>query len=201
MKRKFLLAATLLIGFTSACASPAVEPTPEPTATPIPPTATLAPTATPVLPLTLTSAAFENGGDLTNEFFYKMGTQCSGENVSPPLAWSGGPAGTQSFALTVVDPDGNNWVHWVQFNIPTDVTELPSTVGGPEAGVKGRNYFYTLGYGGPCPPGGDHHYVFTLYAVDSLLPLKEAALYDKVMAALDGHVLEEVELIGIGSPQ
>ncbi|HEY2981150.1 MAG TPA: YbhB/YbcL family Raf kinase inhibitor-like protein, partial [Anaerolineales bacterium] len=90
-------------------------------------------------------------------------------------------------------------IHWVQFNVPPGVTELPETVGGPDIGVKGRNYFYQPGYGGPCPPGGTHRYEFTLYALDSMLPLETNTSYEKVVAAMEGHILEQVSLIGLSS--
>lgn len=204
MRLKLLLFFLPVLILVSACAAPTAAPTatPSPSPTPIPATATLAPTATPDLPLTLTSAAFEAGGEIPAQYFYSMANnQCKGENISPELSWSGLPEGTQTLALTVVDPDGQNWVHWVQFNIPTDVTELPEANGGPEAGVKGKNSFFALGYGGPCPPGGSHHYVFTLYALDTMLALDEGASYGTVMAAMEGHVLEQVELVGMGTRQ
>jgi Raf kinase inhibitor-like YbhB/YbcL family protein len=103
------------------------------------------------------------------------GFGCSGKNVSPPLKWSGAPAATQSFAVTVYDPDaptGSGWWHWVVYNIPSTVTELAAGAGGtggklPAGAVQGRTDFGTALYGGPCPPPGDrpHHYVFTVYAL------------------------------------
>jgi Raf kinase inhibitor-like YbhB/YbcL family protein len=113
-------------------------------------------------------------GTLANDQVYD-GFGCSGRNISPALTWSGAPAGTKSFALTVYDPDaptGSGWWHWVVYDIPASVTELAEGAGDaggslPASAKQGRTDFGTAGYGGPCPPAGDkpHHYVFTLYAL------------------------------------
>lgn len=104
------------------------------------------------------------------------GFGCSGENVSPALTWSDAPAGTQSFALTVYDPDaptGSGWWHWVVINIPANVTSLKAGAGTadgkllPAGSQQVRTDFGAAGYGGPCPPAGDkpHRYIFTVYAL------------------------------------
>ena len=101
---------------------------------------------------------------------------CSGANVSPSLAWTGAPAGTKSFALTVYDPDaptGSGWWHWVVYNIPASAKAIAAGAGDPKkstlptGSVQGNTDFGTPGYGGPCPPAGDkpHRYIFTLYAL------------------------------------
>jgi Raf kinase inhibitor-like YbhB/YbcL family protein len=124
---------------------------------------------------TLTSAAFAPGGMLTNEQVYD-GFGCTGENVSPALAWSDAPAGTKSFALMVHDPDaptGSGWWHWVVYNLPASAHSLPAGAGSadgkhlPAGAAQGRTDFGTLGYGGACPPQGDkpHRYEFRLYAL------------------------------------
>jgi Raf kinase inhibitor-like YbhB/YbcL family protein len=104
------------------------------------------------------------------------GFGCSGQNISPSLAWTGAPAGTKSFALTMYDPDaptGSGWWHWVVYNIPASAKAIPAGAGDPKkpgmpaGAVQGNTDFGTPGYGGPCPPAGDkpHRYVFTLYAL------------------------------------
>jgi len=100
---------------------------------------------------------------------------CSGQNVSPALSWSHAPAGTQSFALLVHDPDaptGSGWWHWLVYDIPATVTSLPAGAGDPKtkllppSALQGRTDFGTYAYGGPCPPPGKlHHYHFRLYAL------------------------------------
>lgn len=98
---------------------------------------------------------------------------CSGGNVSPQLSWTGAPAGTKSFAITLYDqdaPTGSGWWHWVAVNIPASVTQLASGASPskmPAGTVETRTDFGKPGYGGPCPPPGDkpHHYLFTIYAL------------------------------------
>jgi Raf kinase inhibitor-like YbhB/YbcL family protein len=104
------------------------------------------------------------------------GWGCTGKNVSPELEWSGAPAGTKSFALTVYDPDaptGSGFWHWQIFNLPASAAKLEAGAGDPKGGkapkgsVQGRNDYGNVGYGGPCPPPGHgpHRYVFTLFAL------------------------------------
>jgi Raf kinase inhibitor-like YbhB/YbcL family protein len=123
----------------------------------------------------LESAEVKPGAAITDAQVYK-GFGCTGGNVSPSLAWKNAPAGTQSFAITVYDPDaptGSGWWHWVVFNLPADTKSLPAGAGDPAANkmpagaVQSRTDFGAPGYGGPCPPQGDkpHRYVFTVYAL------------------------------------
>ena len=158
-------------------------------------TAAAAPTATG--PFTLSSPAFKDGEQMATRYVFKIPGQCNGENYSPALNWRGVPAGTQSFAITVIDPDGGNWLHWLQFDIPADVVSLPEAVGGPKTGIQGGNDFGALGYGGPCPPGGTHHYIFTLYALDTRLELQEGASLKDLNSAMNGHILAETQLTGL----
>ncbi len=127
-----------------------------------------------------------------------------GENISPALAWQGAPANTASFALLVEDPDAPTGVftHWVCFNIPAQTHGLPSGV--PQRGtlgegiVQGRNDFGNLGYdGAQPPPGPPHHYHFSVYALDTRLPLREGASRQDVLNTMRGHILEQAELIGL----
>src|SRR5690349_22587387 len=117
----------------------------------------------------LTSTDFTDGGTLANTQVYNE-FGCKGANTSPALAWSGAPAGTQSFALLVHDPDaptGSGWWHWVLYNIPANATSIPAGGPLPKGATEGNTDFGKAGYGGPCPPAGsgDHHYNFTLFAL------------------------------------
>ena len=126
--------------------------------------------------LTLTSPDIKEGATIANEQVFK-GFGCTGSNISPALTWSGAPAGTKSFAVTMYDPDaptGSGWWHWVAFNIPSNVSSLPKDAGDtkkklmPKGAIQSRTDFGSDGYGGPCPPPGDkpHHYQITVFAVD-----------------------------------
>src|SRR6266851_1544967 len=129
-------------------------------------------------PMQLTSASFSDGDYLPLDHILSadFGFGCAGGNKSPQLAWSGAPDGTKSFALTVFDPDaptGSGFWHWVVVNIPAGVAELPLDAGNPKANSLPRGArqirtdFGAPGFGGPCPPTGDHphRYLFTVYAV------------------------------------
>jgi Raf kinase inhibitor-like YbhB/YbcL family protein len=114
--------------------------------------------------MTLTSAEIKDGATIAADQVFK-GFGCTGNNVSPSLSWSGAPAATKSFAVSIYDPDaptGSGWWHWVVFNIPAATTSLP------KGAIQSRTDFGADGYGGPCPPTGDkpHHYQITVFAVD-----------------------------------
>jgi Raf kinase inhibitor-like YbhB/YbcL family protein len=145
----------------------------------------------------LTSTAFGEGGLIPVRY------TCDGENVSPPLKWSGAPAGAKSFALIVDDPDApaGIWVHWLVYDLPPTTTELPEGVAKsqylPGGAKQGLNDFKHLGYGGPCPPPGKaHRYFFKLFALDRVIELKPGATKKELEAAMEGHKLAEGQLIG-----
>ena len=123
---------------------------------------------------------------------------CDGANISPALAWSGAPTGTNSFALIVDDPDApaKVWVHWILFNMPDTVNALTENTDiGPF--IQGATDFDgKQGYGGPCPPSGTHHYHFTLYALDTLFDLPAGTSKKELLKAMHGHILEQATLIG-----
>lgn len=148
---------------------------------------------------TLKSSAFDDGQTIPTKYTYNVHGQCTGQNYSPPLEWVNTPSGTKSFAIVCVDPDGGNWVHWVQFNIPSSAISIDAAVGGSSIGVKGRNDFGGLGYGGPCPPSGTHRYIFTLYALDTTLSLPEGASKSQLEKAMSNHILGKSILTGIRS--
>ncbi len=127
---------------------------------------------------TVRSNSFKDGDYLAQEHILSAdyGFGCAGGNKSPHLAWSGAPAGTKSFAVTCFDPDaptGSGFWHWLVINIPANVTELPLDAGQrsssklPNGALATRTDFGAPGYGGPCPPPGDHphRYLFTVFAV------------------------------------
>lgn len=146
--------------------------------------------------LELTSIAFSEGQPIPARY------TCTGEDISPPLAWRGAPPGTQSFALIMDDPDapGRTWVHWVVFNLPASATGLPAAIRSdgdlPGEAVHGQNSWRRNDYGGPCPPSGTHRYFFKLYALDTTLDLAPGATKQQVLDALAGHVLAEGQLMG-----
>ena len=115
----------------------------------------------------LTSTSFDPGGAIPKRF------TCDGEDVSPELSWSGAPEGTAALTLIVDDPDANGFVHWIVLDMTGSSTgALAHGVGvSPDAPAQGRNGFGKIGWGGPCPPSGTHHYAFTLYATAAPLAL------------------------------
>ena len=148
--------------------------------------------------MTLTSSAFTNGGTIPTEF------TCSGVDVSPPLSWSGVPAGTESLALTVIDPDApvKPFTHWVIFDIPAGAIALPRAVPLgkelPDGSRQGRNDFHNDGYSGPCPPPGPaHHYHFTAFALDTVLNLPGGMAEPAFADSIQGHILGSGELVGL----
>ena len=146
--------------------------------------------------LKVTSSAFEEGELIPKQY------TCDDADVSPPLAWSGAPEETQTFALICDDPDApaGTWVHWVLYNWPADTTQLPEAVPTQpelENGARqGRNDFGNIGYGGPCPPSGTHRYYFKVYAVDTVLDLVPGATKAELLKAMAGHIVAEGQLMG-----
>lgn len=146
----------------------------------------------------LTSAAFKDGERIPKRY------TCQGEDRSPPLAWSGAPAGVQSYALFCDDPDApaGTWHHWAIFNIPTNADHVDEAYPTRARIVQAReavNDFGHTGYGGPCPPPGHgtHHYHFRLLALDvDSLKLPERVRCIDVARAARPHVLASAELIG-----
>lgn len=144
--------------------------------------------------LKLTSPAFQD-----NEFIPPEYT-VEGKDVSPPLAWENVPSGTRSLALICDDPDAPNghWIHWVLYNIPPTLDHIDE--GGktlPPSVLFGKNSSGNLAYNGPNPPQGVHHYHFTLYALDTILPLKVGATSKELQEAMDDHIVEAVTLTGL----
>jgi Raf kinase inhibitor-like YbhB/YbcL family protein len=147
--------------------------------------------------ITLSSSAFQSGAAIP------MSHTCDDKDRSPALAWSKAPAATKSYVLIADDPDApaGTWVHWVLYDIPPERTSLEEALATdpkvPGVGVQGKNDFGKVGYGGPCPPGGQtHRYFFKLYALDTKLDLPPGATKAEVEQKMSGHVIGQGELIG-----
>lgn len=146
--------------------------------------------------LKVESSAFKEGEMIPAKY------TCDGMNVSPQIKWSGAPEGVKSFALISDDPDApmGVWVHWVVYNIPPAVKELPEHVPASEklgnGALQGVNDSRKTGYGGPCPPTGTHRYYFKVYALDKMLDLGPGATKKKVLDAMKGHILAEGQVMG-----
>ena len=144
----------------------------------------------------ITSSAFEDGGLIPAKY------TCDGADVSPLLQWDAVPEGTRSIALICDDPDApmGTWVHWVLFNLPSDAKELaeniPTEETLPNGAKQGVNDFGRVGYGGPCPPGGTHRYFFKIYALDTEVGLQAGADKRRLLKTMEGHILEQGQLIG-----
>ena len=151
--------------------------------------------------MTLTSPAFQPSGSIPTQY------TCDSKGVSPPLAWSGVPAGAKSLALIVDDPDApdpkaptTTWVHWVLYDVPPTATGLPEDVAAtslPPGTRDGKNGWKKAWYGRPCPPVGRHRYFFKLYALDTMLPDLNDPDKTQLEKAMHGHILAQTQLIGL----
>jgi hypothetical protein len=145
--------------------------------------------------LSITSTAFAQAQPIPVLY------SCDGKGISPPLAWSGAPAATKSFALIMDDPDApmGTYVHWVIYNIPSSAVGLPQATSKDaeltDGSLQGPNSGGRTGYTGPCPPGGTHRYFFKLYALDTMLSISGAGK-DQLLKAMQGHILAQGELMG-----
>jgi len=127
---------------------------------------------------------------------------CDDINISPPLEWSQVPEGTKTFAIICNDPDApaGDWVHWVLYNLHSNISELTEDV--PKAEIlpngarQGKNDFGRIGYSGPCPPGGTHRYYFRIYALTKELDVKTGITRNELLKAMEGSILAEGDLMG-----
>ena len=150
--------------------------------------------------LKITSTVFQPGGAIPSQ------CTCEGQDISPPLAWSGAPANTKTFALIVDDPDAPDpakpqrvYVHWVVYNLPGTVTALrenASKTALPKGAVHGKNDWGKAEYGGPCPPIGRHRYFFKVYALDTELTGLSSPTKADLERAMKGHILDSAEVVG-----
>ena len=148
--------------------------------------------------MTMRSSSFEPGKEIPKKY------TCDGSDASPQISWDDVPAGTETLALIMDDPDapGKVFTHWVIYNIPASRNELPECVPAEKIVKKGcsqgLNDFRMMGYGGPCPPPGmPHHYRFHLYALDKILDVPSGVSKGAILSAMKGHVLAEAEIIGL----
>lgn len=148
----------------------------------------------------LSSSDFVQGGEIPSRF------TCEGADISPALEWTEPPAGTQSFALIVDDPDAPDpaapkmvYVHWVLYNLAPALRVLGQAIEEealPQGVGQGLNDWKRPGYGGPCPPIGRHRYFFKLYALDTTLPDLQQPTKARLEQAMAGHILAQSELMG-----
>lgn len=137
-------------------------------------------------------SAFPNEGIIPSQY------TCDGANISPPFTISDVPDAARSLVLIVDDPDApaGNWVHWLVWNIPADIDVFNEGTA-PEGVVEGMTSFGKPGWGGPCPPNGEHRYFFRLYALDvEKLDLPTSAGLEELRGVMKGHILETAELMG-----
>lgn len=132
---------------------------------------------------------------------------CEGRNISPPLSWSGLPKNAKSLVLIVEDPDAPSpqsptmtWVHWILYNLPPlthGIAEGVPSKDLPQGALQGLNDWQQIGYGGPCPPLGQHRYFHRLFALDALLPDLKSPNKRQLERAMHGHVIAQAELVGL----
>lgn len=139
----------------------------------------------------LTSSAFTQNQPIPVQY------TCDGANHHPPLTFAQVPERVQSFVLVVEDPDAPTRVftHWLVYDLAASIRHLAEGEV-PLTWTDGVNDFGTLGYRGPCPPSGTHHYVFQLFALDTKLGLPEGTIKEDVLAKMQGHMLARAELVG-----
>lgn len=148
----------------------------------------------------LTSTAFGHKGTIPARH------TCDGQDSSPQLSWTGVPAGTKSLVLIVDDPDAPDpaapkmtWVHWLLYNIPPNATGLPEAVAAkdlPAGTLQGLNDWQRTGYGGPCPPVGNHRYFHKIYALNAMLPDLKSPTKSLLEKTMQSRIIAHAELIG-----
>lgn len=139
----------------------------------------------------ISSKAFNNNGHIPPKY------TCQGENINPPLTIEQIPSNAKSLVLVLDDPDAPNgsFIHWLLWNIPIERKIDIQENSVPSGAEVGKNSLGTIGYTGPCPPSGTHHYIFQVYAVDILLEIKEKTK-DEVLDKIQSHILDKAVLTG-----
>lgn len=149
-------------------------------------------TSSGIVAMKITSSAFANEALIPAKY------TCDGQDVNPPLTFSEIPKDAKSLALVVEDPDApsGTWTHWIVWNINPETSKIEEGKL-PEGAVEGTNDFQSVGYGGPCPPGAEHRYMFNLFALDSQLNLPTTTKREELLSEIAKHKLSETELIGV----
>jgi Raf kinase inhibitor-like YbhB/YbcL family protein len=144
--------------------------------------------------LSLKSQAFEDQGFIPSKY------TCDGEDINPPLLIENVPQEAKSLVLVMQDPDAprGTFLHWLLWNIPPETKEI-SEGKIPPGAVEGKNDFGKIGYGGPCPPSGTHHYVFTLYALSRKLDFPQDLSWSDFKTLINQHILAQAKLTGLYS--
>lgn len=139
----------------------------------------------------LRSHAFGNNERIPEKY------TCEGENINPPLEIRDVPQATKSLALIMEDIDapGGIWVHWIFWNLDPDTLKIEEGVS-PKGVIEGMTDFGTRGYGGPCPPSGEHRYIFRAYALDDKFDIPKSALKKDLLDVIEQHILDSTELVG-----
>ncbi|WP_291378556.1 YbhB/YbcL family Raf kinase inhibitor-like protein [Demequina sp.] len=153
--------------------------------------------------LTVTSEDFADGAAMpewtTADAF---GGQCTGDNTNPQLSWQSPSPDTEGFAITMIDTDAGGFVHWLVADIPASTTSIDRGASGDLSGVGGSRSMSSTSYGeyfGPCPPNADHHYEFSIYALDRALALEPGFTHGDLLTAMEGHILAQGSITGLQS--
>lgn len=144
----------------------------------------------------ITSPAFKNQEMIPAKY------TCDGQNISPPLEFTNIPEDTRTLALIVEDPDApmGTFTHWITYNMPPDIAELPEALPDDETLMDGArqgiNDFDRIGYGGPCPPKGTHRYYFRIYALNAVIDSTSMVNKQDIWEKMQGHIITAGELMG-----
>ena len=144
----------------------------------------------------VTSNVFNEGEHIPDRY------ACRGVNISPPLEWDDVDSAVK-YAIICEDPDApsGTWTHWIIFNLPSETTSLSEWIMEREendnGSKQGFNDFGTIGYRGPCPPGGTHRYYFKVYALDKEIQMPAKISKSELLKAMNGHILDEGQLMGL----
>lgn len=146
--------------------------------------------------MTIASPSFENNSLIPQKY------TCNGENVNPLLMFGSIPPEAKSIALVVTDPDapGGTFTHWIVYNMPSTTTQIDEN-STPTDSQEAQNSFGKKEYGGPCPPSGTHHYIFTLYALNSMISIPDKASVADIERVIQNNSIEQASLTGLYAKQ